>query len=1232
MRKTILQWNIQGIKNKKKELIQLINDYNADIIAIQETQLSNDYIPKIDGFTSLNREGTFNFRHHGGVTLYIHQDIPMTEVKLNTPIQAVATTVTLNRTITICNMYSSRSHTLLINNLQELYNQLPKPCIILGDINAYSPRWGSSSSDARGRTVERLIDDNNLIVMNNGAPTHHNYNSDDTAIDIALCSPTIAPEFEWNTAPTVLDSDHYPITITTEAYIPNQTPIRNYNKADWTIFKNSMSWENLPHHFSNNQAMLEDFYQRINVACDEAIPTYTPSKFLPKPWWTPDLTASRNKRERFYQIYRRNRSQANLIKWRRARAIHKNNVSKAKEESWREYISEFDCEIPISTLCKRIKRLKGIPPQTTRILQDDTQRTKSYKTPAEISEILAQTFAQVSSNDNYAPEFIPLKEAKEQNMPDFGVMNTHYNLLFTMSELDTVLRKTKNTAPGADGITYQMIRALPINAKEHLLRMLNKFFQEAFFPQDWSHSIIIPIAKPGKNPNSPSSYRPIALTSCLCKIMERLINARLLEYLLINRGLSPAQCGCQRNRSTTDHLVRLEDSIRCAFSHHQHYISIFFDLERAYDMTWRKGIVIDLYKLGLRGLLPRYIAAFLESRYFRVKIGNTLSNQYEQKNGVPQGAVLSVLLFAIKINGVVQNLPTNPSFTFSLYVDDLQIGCRDHDLRLLGITLQQALNTLHRWTLENGFKFSITKTKAVHFSKLNGLHNIPPLKLGNVEISYVPVAKFLGLWFDTKLTWKHHLTLLKNSCQKLLGIMRMISGQTFGATQDCLMKIYRIYVRSKLDYGAIVYASATDTNLKTLDVVANDALRIATGAFKSTPLEPLYVIAEEASPIERRKYLTMRYFLKLKSSIANPANRCTTPRNENLYNARTGTNFALRVRDIKNEFNLPQFCIQPEFSYLTQNCTTPFYAQSKPAVNKDLAKHPKSSTPPVVYRNEYAALKSDKYQGFNMLYTDGSKSDRGVGAAAVTRTSASASSLSTEASIYTAELYALRIALNSIERTNYPNNVIFTDSKSAIDSLHNQNYHPYVRLIIFKLTQLQLKNIYVEFCWIPSHIEITGNEKADQKAKDVSSRPPEHIPIYFKDYFPVVKNKFEVRRNEVWSQSRSKLKEIRETTTAWIRPPDIKRHDEVLLNRIRLGHTNITHKYLMESQPPPGCPYCDGATLSVRHIFIECSTLQTIRRQHLGPSVATLTDAIGSSANVPALMRFLKEIYLYDKI
>jgi len=103
----------------------------------------------------------------------------------------------------------------------------------------------------------------------------------------------------------------------------------------------------------------------------------------------------------------------------------------------------------------------------------------------------------------------------------------------------------------------------------------------------------------------------------------------------------------------------------------QNATAIFFDLEKAYDTTWKHGILKDLYDAGLRGKLPLFIAASLHDRQFRIRVGGMYSKPYEQETGVPQGSILSVTLFCLKINSIVKELPA--SVTCSLYVDDFLI-------------------------------------------------------------------------------------------------------------------------------------------------------------------------------------------------------------------------------------------------------------------------------------------------------------------------------------------------------------------------------------------------------------------------------------------------------------------------------------------------------------------------------------------------------------------------------
>jgi hypothetical protein len=186
--------------------------------------------------------------------------------------------------------------------------------------------------------------------------------------------------------------------------------------------------------------------------------------------------------------------------------------------------------------------------------------------------------------------------------------------------------------------------------------------------------------------------------------------------------------------------VRIDNCIQEAFLLRQHVVGVFFDLEKAYDRVWRRKVLNTLHDWGLRGNLPFFIQNFLAERIFKVKIGQHLSEWYTQDNGVPQGSVLSVTLFAVAINDIVDCVKY--PVIGSLFVDDFAVFCRASNLNSAARLTQLTLNNLHKWTQRNGFKISREKTKCLHFHRIRGQHIPPPLHLGGRNLPYVESVRF----------------------------------------------------------------------------------------------------------------------------------------------------------------------------------------------------------------------------------------------------------------------------------------------------------------------------------------------------------------------------------------------------------------------------------------------------------------------------------------------------------
>jgi hypothetical protein len=457
-----------------------------------------------------------------------------------------------------------------------------------------------------------------------------------------------------------------------------------------------------------------------------------------------------------------------------------------------------------------------------------------------------------------------------------------------------------------------------------------------------------------------------------------MINARLVYFLEKNHLISDFQSGFRKGRNTTDLLLRLETKIRNAFVRGEHVVSVFFDLEKAYDTTWKYGILRDLHDAGLRGKLPIFIQNFLKDRTFRVRLGSTLSECFQQEMGVPQGCILSVILFILKFNKIADIIPSH--IEKSLFVDDFSITCSSKYIATAERQIQLCINKIQQWANQNGFRFSKTKTNCVHFCNVHGLHPDPSISIDGVPIPVVPEAKFLGVIFDRKLNYKSHIAYLRNKCQSALNVLRVVSKMDWGADKKVLLRLYRALVRSKLDYGCPLYSSARPSYLRKIFPVANQGLRLYLGAFRTSPWESLHAEAGELPLWMRWRKLAMQYVLKLKSNPSNPAYSITfRPQYRHFYTSKPSAipSFGFRIED-----DLHECC--PDIDQVMQKTlsTIPPWKLCKPTVDLSLLKRKHECSNPAILKELFKET-HDKYQDHCALYTDGSKQDIGTSAAVI---------------------------------------------------------------------------------------------------------------------------------------------------------------------------------------------------------------------------------------------------------
>ena len=281
---------------------------------------------------------------------------------------------------------------------------------------------------------------------------------------------------------------------------------------------------------------------------------------------------------------------------------------------------------------------------------------------------------------------------------------------------------------------------------------------------------------------------------------------------------------------------------------------------------------------------------------------------------------------------------------------------------------------------------------------------------------------------------------------------------------------------------------------------------------------------------------------------------------------------------------------------------------------------------------EHDTIHSDQCK----LYTDGSKSDRGVGCAVFHEGTAYTAELPDSASVFTAELTAVVAALDLAFHSSDSNFVIYSDSMSTLEAIKKYNsFHPLVQKVQEWLFRISCRRKSVCFCWVPAHVGIHGNEVADREAKAAPQTaevvfkkiPPSDLKAPIRSY---VLRKWQERWVSPLLTNNKKYRSIRSLIESWSSSFNSNRRTEIILSRLRIGHTYLTHNYILEGGDAPVCDHCD-CLLSVDHILVHCLKFVNQRqRYHLnGKSIA---EILGDGVDVDALLGYLHEIDVFNKI
>ena len=265
--------------------------------------------------------------------------------------------------------------------------------------------------------------------------------------------------------------------------------------------------------------------------------------------------------------------------------------------------------------------------------------------------------------------------------------------------LATASNLSLSTATGPDKVAYPMLKHLPRSGMDFLLHIFNLSRSKHSFPSIWKTSSIIPIHKMGKPLDSPASFRPISLTSCVSKLFERIILSCLLFFLKSHSILSPRQIDFCPGRSTLNQILYLSQSISDGFNKRRpssRTILSTIDFSKAFDSVWHPALFHKLISAGLSPCFARWTQSFLSDRYACVVFQNHTSCSFRVRQSVPQESILGAVLFSLFINDLPTSLSS--SVSCSRYADDLAIWSSSTSVPTVVEATQGALIRLERWS------------------------------------------------------------------------------------------------------------------------------------------------------------------------------------------------------------------------------------------------------------------------------------------------------------------------------------------------------------------------------------------------------------------------------------------------------------------------------------------------------------------------------------------------------
>ena len=597
---------------------------------------------------------------------------------------------------------------------------------------------------------------------------------------------------------------------------------------------------------SNINEITQTFEEILMKASNDYVPKITFTvRPNDKPWMNSEIRKEIRKRDRLYHKAKISKSQIHWQNFKNKRNEVIDLIRSAKSNYMKKLQSSLsDPNLKPKAWYKivnEITKLKNKNNPSPPLRKDNQINIH----PFDKAQVLNKHFAEISSIENEPP------------LPDDPEPPNHRFQSIIISEQDVKdqLHKLNASKPaGPDEIFPKLIKLMSKSLVKPLTMLFNRSLELGSVPNQWKMANISAIFKGKGEEQDPSNYRPISITSCLGKILEKIIFKYLYNYLHENNILTDFQSGFRPKDSTVNQLLEIYHIIISNMDKGKEIKFIFCDVSKAFDKVWHRGLIHKLKKYGLCDGIIEWFSSYLTNRKQRVTIDGFHSTWSDTEAGVPQGSVLGPYLFLLYINDIVENISSN----IRLFADDTSLFTVIENADSIK-TLNEDIYRITKWSKDWLIILNHVKTSTMTFTWKKD-SNLPDVIMNDTVLSDDPNHTHLGLTFTSDARWDEHIRKIYEKAAFKLNVLRMLK---YDLDRKSLLRFYISYIRPTLEYADVVWDNISQRNVDLLESIQLDACRIITGLRKGTSHDILYQECGLCSLAERRKQHKLIQFYKI---------------------------------------------------------------------------------------------------------------------------------------------------------------------------------------------------------------------------------------------------------------------------------------------------------------------------------------------------------------------------------